>query len=92
MLYVCHWRARPDTRDAIIQRFAKSGGQPPQGVKMLGRWHHVANGSGISVSEADDPSAIARWALEWNDLLDMEVYPALTDDQLGAVLMSLQSK
>jgi hypothetical protein len=35
---------------------------------------------------------VARWALEWNDLMDMEVYPALTDDQLGAVLMSLQSK
>ena len=92
MLYVCHWRARPGTRDAIIQRFAQSGGQPPPGVKMLGRWHNAVNGSGFSVSDADDVSAVARWALEWNDLMDMEVYPALTDDQLGAVLMSLKGK
>jgi hypothetical protein len=92
MLYVCQWRARPGTRDTIIERFAKTGGQPPQGVKMLGRWHNVANGSGVSVSEAEDLSAIARWALDWNDVMDMEIYPALTDDQLGAVLAGLQSK
>jgi hypothetical protein len=36
-----------------------------QGVKMLGRWHNAVNGTGFSVSEAEDVSAVARWALEY---------------------------
>jgi hypothetical protein len=59
---------------------------------LLARWHDVANGTGISISESDDASAMARWVLEWSDLMDMEVHPALNDEQLGAVLAGLQPK
>jgi hypothetical protein len=59
---------------------------------MLGRWHDVANGTGFAVSEADDAAAVARWALEWNDLMEMDVRPALDDEQLGAVLAGMQRK
>ena len=92
MLFVTHWRILPGNRDTAIARFAKTGGQPPQGVKMLGRWHSVADGTGFSISETDDASAIERWALEWNDLMEMHVSPALNDEQLGAVLAGLQRK
>jgi hypothetical protein len=92
MLFVSHWRILPGNRDATIARFAKTGGQPPQGVKMLGRWHSVASGTGFAISEADDASAMARWSLEWNDLMEMEVHPALNDEQLGAVLAGLTRK
>lgn len=92
MLFTSHWRILPGNRDAVIERFAKTGGQPPQGVTMLGRWHDVASGTGFAVSEANDASAMARWALEWNDLMEMDVRPALNDEQLGAVLAGLQPK
>jgi hypothetical protein len=92
MLFISHWKILPGSRDAVIERFAKTGGQPPHGVKMLGRWHAVANGTGIAISEAEDASAMARWALEWNDLMEMEITPALTDEGLGAVLGGLSSR
>ncbi|CAM5798324.1 DUF3303 domain-containing protein [Rhizobacter fulvus] len=92
MLFISHWRILPGHRDTTIERFAKTGGQPPKGVKMLGRWHDVANGTGFAVSEADDAAAVARWALEWNDLMEMDVRPALDDEQLGAVLAGMQRK
>jgi hypothetical protein len=92
MLFISRWRILSGTRDAVIERFAKTGGQPPKGVKMLGRWHDVANGTGFAVSEASDASVMARWCLEWNDLMEMEVHPALNDEQLGAVLAGLQHK
>ncbi len=59
---------------------------------MLGRWHDVTSSTGFAVSEASDASAVARWALEWNDLMEMDVRPALNDEQLGAVLAGLQRK
>ena len=92
MLFISHWRVPAGNRNAVIERFAKTGGQPPQGVTMLGRWHEVANGTGFAVSEANDASAMARWALEWTDLMEMDVHPALNDEQLGAVLAGLQRK
>jgi hypothetical protein len=92
MLFITHYRILPGNRDTAIARFAKTGGQPPKGVKMLGRWHDVADGTGFTVSEADDASAIARWSLEWSDLMEMDVRPALNDEQLGAVLAGLQDK
>jgi hypothetical protein len=92
MLFIGHWRIASGNRNAVIERFAKTGGQPPEGIRLLGRWHDVANGTGISISEADDASAMARWVLEWSDLMDMEVHPALNDEQLGAVLAGLQPK
>jgi hypothetical protein len=90
MLFISHWRILPGNRDAVIARFAKSGGQPPQGVTMIGRWHDVSNGTGFAISEANDTSAMARWALEWNDVMELEVHPALNDEQLGAVLAGMQ--
>ena len=92
MFFISHWRVHAGTRNADIERFAKTGGQPPQGVTMLRRWHEVANGTGFAVSEANDASAIARWALEWTDVMEMDVHPALNDEQLGAVLAGLQRK
>lgn len=82
-LAIGHWRIASGNRNAVIERFAKTAGQPPEGIKLLGRWHDVANGTGISISEADDASAMARWVLEWSDLMDMEVHPALNDEQLA---------
>jgi hypothetical protein len=35
---------------------------------------------------------MARWALEWSDLMEMEIHPALNDEQLGAVLAGLQPR
>jgi hypothetical protein len=92
MLFMGHWRFSPANRNAAIERFLKTGGVPPQGVKMLGRWHDVAQGKGIMICEAEDASALARWVLDWSDLMDMEVCPALNDEQLGAVLAGLQGK
>ena len=72
--------------------FAKNGGQPPQGIKLLGRWHNAAGGTGFAISESDDPSKIAQWSLDWNDVMDLEVVPALTDEQLASVLTAMQKK
>ena len=92
MIFITHWRIPASNRDAAIARFAKTGGQPPQGIKLLARWHVVADGTGFSVSEASDSSAMARWALEWNDLMEMTTSPAMTDAELAGVLSEMSKR
>jgi len=91
MLFIVRWEISQVARKAAIQRFIDTGGAPPAGVKMLGRWHSADGEYGFAVAESDDVQAVSRWALAWNDLLPMDVRPALTDEGMGAVLMSAQS-
>ncbi|WP_111893193.1 DUF3303 domain-containing protein [Acinetobacter sp. MB5] len=86
MLFIVKWNIRPENRNAAIERFLKTGGKAPDGVKMLGRWHAVAQLSGVAVIEASDAELIQQWVMEWNDLLCMEAFPALTDEQIGPLM------
>lgn len=91
MLFIVRWEISQAARKAAIQRFLETGGAPPAGVKMLGRWHTADGAYGFAIAESDDAQAIGKWALAWNDLLPMDVRPALTDEGMGAVLTAPQS-
>lgn len=75
-----------DDRDAVHQRFTETGAPPPSGVKMIGRWHSVAGNGGFFLAETDDAVALARWLQDWTDLIDFEVVPVVTDEQVSEVI------
>ena len=86
MTFVMIWRYPPERRNEIQARFAATGGPPPEGVKMIGRWHRIGGGQGVCVAETDDPEALAKWAQDWNDLLAFEVFPAMDDQTVAKVI------
>ena len=71
---------------AAIERFMKTGGQPPDNVTMLGRWHASGELRGVAIVEAADASAVAAMVTQWGDIFSFTTAPALTDEELGAVL------
>jgi hypothetical protein len=86
MLYVVDWNFKPEYRNAVIARFKQTGGLPPKGVKLLGRWHGIGNNKGVFVAESENPLAFTKWMLEWSDLASFDVYPALVDEEIAKVL------
>ncbi|WP_417531486.1 DUF3303 domain-containing protein [Marinobacter lipolyticus] len=76
----------PEHRNEAVRRFLETAGKPPEGVALVGRWFAVAQYSGVAILEADDPVLVQRLALEWNDLMRMEVSPALTDEQITPLM------
>lgn len=86
MLFAISYQGRPETRNAAIERFLRTGGLPPAGVKMIGRWHNIASISGVAVAECDDAMLMPKWALDWSDLFQIEVHTVLTDEQAGPLL------
>lgn len=92
MLFIVSWSISPERRNSAIERFLRTGGAPPAGVKMLGRWHAVGRMSGFGVAEASDVALIQQWVLDWSDLMSMEIHPAMTDEQLGPLLAAAVSK
>jgi hypothetical protein len=89
VLFILRWEITQSVRKAAIKRFLETGGAPPDGVKMLGRWHTVDGEYGFAIAEVTDLQALSRWTLAWNDLLRMDARPALTDEGMGAALMAM---
>ena len=44
MLFVSEYRIAAENRNVAQERLMKTGGPPPLGVKVIGRWHSVVGG------------------------------------------------
>jgi Protein of unknown function (DUF3303) len=83
------WKPDTKSRDEGIVRFRKTGGQPPKGVKLLGRWTRADFAGGFDLLETDDPQALAEFALMWSDIMDLTIVPVLEDQPLSEVLQRI---
>ena len=86
MLFHITYSLSTQNRDAAQSRFKATGGLPPEGATMLGRWHCAQGLKGFIVAEASDAEAIAMWIQQWSDLLSFEITPVVDDDQISRVI------
>lgn len=86
MLFFACYTYSGENRDAVHKRFKETGGTPPAGVAMLGRWHGAEGNCGFLIAESEDVSAVASWLNEWTDLISFDVRPVLTDEQFSQVI------
>ena len=87
MKFMTIWSYRPENRNAAQARLKESGGdKPPDGIKLIGRWHAIGSARGVHICECDDPLLMAKWAQRWSDLLSVEIYPAIDHEELSKVL------
>lgn len=79
----------PDTavRAEGIKRFQATGGQPPEGVQLLGRWTRADLG-GFALLETDEPQKLAEFAYLWS-VMTLEITPVLDDQGLTATLQTV---
>ena len=88
MRYMLTFNFPPTTgsRDEALTRFQQTGGQPPLGVTLLGRWTAADLSGGFVLMESDDVSALTAFALQWSDLLTLRIVPVVEDAALQTVL------
>jgi len=90
MKFVVTYSFEPDkeARDEAISRFLKTGGQPPAGAKLLGRWTYTDFSGGVLLLESDDAKALTEFALAWSDLMSLNISPVLEDQELAELLQN----
>lgn len=88
MKYIVSWVVPQGSFNQAVERFLKTGGKPPTGVDMLGRWHGMG-GKGFAIAESDDAKAMYLLQAQWADLLSMTVTPCLEDADAAEVMASL---
>jgi Protein of unknown function (DUF3303) len=86
MKFMLTYTVPPATRDTAIARFLETRGQPPPGVRLLGRWTRVDLCGGVALLESEDPQALMALAQAWSDLLELTIAPVLEDRELSDVL------
>ncbi len=87
MKFMVTFTGEPAEFKAAISRFLKTGATPPEGVKMLGRWHGPY--VGWVIAETNDLTKVYEWTTQWSDLLKFTVVPVLEDAEMGQVLSKL---
>lgn len=80
------WKPDLQARAEAIARFKKTGGLPPKGVKLVGRWTRADFSGGFDLLESDDPKALTEFALMWSDLMELSIVPVVDDSELAEVL------
>lgn len=91
MKYLCYFTTEPNTaqQTEAIRRFKETGGQPPAGARLLGRWIRADFRGGIVLLESDDPKALTQFGLMWSDVMTLEIVPVVEDQDLVEVLQRL---
>ena len=86
MKFVIAWKIRPGCAPEAVNRFLSTGDPLPPGVKTIGRWHRIDLGSGIHLVESTDAAALARYAAQWTDVLELESYAVVEDAEVVPAL------
>jgi hypothetical protein len=92
MLFHITYQYQPEHREPVTKRFLETGGFPPEGVKMIGRWHDVGELKGYLIAETNEALLIGKWLYEWTDYLTFRTSPVVTDEEAAEVIQSSSGK
>ena len=73
-------------RDEAFARFRKTRGEPPKGVKFLGRLTTLTFSKVYVLVETQDAKALAQYAFEWGDVTQVHTVPVMGDAELVDIL------
>lgn len=79
------WQPDTERRGEAIARFKKLGATAPGGAKFVGRLTRADLSGGFVLLETDEPQALADFAYQWSDLMNLEIVPVLEDEGLSRV-------
>lgn len=90
MKFMVQWRVHPDKRHEVMKGFSMMSESDLQNdlggkIKLIGRWHNVSSFTGVAICECDDPIALTNWALNWNQVMDLETSVVLDDAEVRAI-------
>ena len=88
MKFMVTWRVHQEKRPEIMKLWAtltpQQRADAGPGVKIVGRWHNLAEFTGVAICEASDTAALSVYLMQWNGSMDMDIAPVLDDEESAA--------
>jgi hypothetical protein len=82
MKFVITWACPPENFKEGMARVKAGVGNPPAGVKSLGRWHEPGTGKGFMLAEVEDMAAFTGFLMAWSDLSHQTVVPVVEEEDV----------
>jgi len=92
MKFMTTWALLPGSVKDAAEHFLAGGGNEPEGVTLLGRWHDVACSGGFALVETNNLAALHLHAAQWADLLEFTTVPVIEDGEAGSNLAAVFKK
>ena len=96
MKFMVTWDVHPDRRVEVMNTWAgltaDERANVGEGVRLIGRWHNMAEYTGVAIVEADDAAALALFTGQWNPVMDITIAPVLDDEESAAAGKALLSQ
>lgn len=90
MKFLVTYSIHPEKRHQALQAFSQMTQADDQAdlgekISFIGRWHVVGGGTGLAIVETADAQALASWAINWNNIMDIDVKPVIDDEEARSV-------
>ena len=86
MQFMVEYQITSENRDVVQAQFKETGGMPPEGAAMTGRWHMAAGSRGYILCETDDPVALGKWFQDWTHLMTFQAHLVVGDEEIAEVI------
>ena len=90
MKFMVTWEMHPGALHETLERFAALSPEQDRelmgpNVSLIGRWHDLTRGRGVAIFEATDAAALMKYALAWNNYMELDIAPVLDDAEAAAL-------
>ena len=91
--YLITWKCEHSTKMEVFKHFAHmteadDRAQEGPDMRTIGRWHNIADGSGVQIVEAKSADVVYAFILNWAPFLEAKVSPVLDDASVRKVILS----
>jgi len=93
MIFMCTYQIDRE-KQADCQAFFATmtdeqiAGEYPDGVKQIGRWHDLPNGTGVVIVETDNQEALGMWIMGWSGFATFPIVTPVVDDTDGRKIVN----
>ncbi len=92
MLFMVVERFRNQDAKSVYARFHEKGRLMPDELTFLGSWVSADLGRCFVIMECDEITALQKWVAEWSDLVEFEIVPVVTGEQVSEALRAQMSR
>ena len=87
MLFMVIERFRNRDAEPVYRRFREQGRMMPEGLRYLGSWIETNFDRCFQLMECEDERLFADWMVNWSDLMDFEIVPVATSQEIQKVML-----
>ena len=89
MLYMVIERFKEGSAPEIYRRFHEKGRMMPDGLEYISSWIDLDFKICYQLMRTEEFALFDQWIANWNDLMDFEIVPVRTSDEVRALMGKL---